>query len=62
MKDGCDYCEKFWSNYPYSRPKPLIDNIFERYKLYQCYECKAYWEKNLRSARTIKESTALVMF
>jgi hypothetical protein len=62
MKSGCYFCEKFWFNYPNGRPYPLVENIFERYKLYQCSECKTFWEDCFRSARVIKETTAYKMF
>jgi hypothetical protein len=62
MKSGCEYCESFWHNFPHVRPAPMIVNIFEHFKLYRCMDCKAYWEKCVRSARIIKESTAYQKF
>jgi hypothetical protein len=55
---GCEYCDKFWTNHPNNKPQPIVNNIFERFQLFQCTVCRAFWEANLKSARIIREITA----
>jgi hypothetical protein len=57
-KNGCESCEQFWLKNPNDKPDPLVDNIFERFQLFQCRICRSFWETGLKSARVIREVMA----
>lgn len=57
-KNGCEYCKNFWMKHPKKLPDRLADNVLQQTMLYQCAECGAYWEENLRTARVITNEEA----
>jgi hypothetical protein len=59
---GCEFCKNFWMKYPKKRPYRLADNLSQQIMLYQCKECGAYWEEDLRTARVITDEEALQHF
>ena len=48
--------------YPKKRPYRLADNLSQQIMLYQCKECGAYWEEDLRTARVITGEEAYQHF
>jgi len=52
-KDGCDECHIFWQKYPRKRPYYLKVNFDRHSRLYQCLNCKMFWEEFERFAVNI---------